>query len=76
MGSKPRRARSIPEAIGWPMTYWDLSYEVYCEWCAAKGDVPPRREWYEEWMYTATYDEKKRLRDARIENEREERGEQ
>ena len=60
------------------MSHWDLSYETYCEWCAAKGDVPPTREWYKRWMIGMTAEERVMLdlKRARIEDEREERGEQ
>jgi hypothetical protein len=63
---------------GEQMSQWDLSYEVYCEWCAAKGDAPPTREWYERWMTGMTAEERVMLdlKRARIEHEREERGEQ
>ena len=60
------------------MGYWDISYETYCKWCAAKGDAPPTREWYERWMTGMTAEERVMLdlKRARIEHEREERGEQ
>ena len=45
------------------MSGWNLSYEVYCEWCKANGDKPPTREWYNDWMNIATYDEQKKLHD-------------
>ena len=58
------------------MSKWDLSYEVYCEWCLAKGDQPPSPEWYAKWMVDDPIIQQRRaLERLRIEAEREERGE-
>ena len=53
------------------------AYEIYCQHCLARGMTPPTRDWWD-WA-SAQQRPRPALTDddrARIEHEREERGEQ